>query len=287
MVDGRGGHERPAPSGLVRVCERPWLPSPIFAKTVWAGTGGGVLRSGLRRRVVAPGKERGRQVSKFRFEVSEPSRCPWRFTRSQTERLCSAGCPAPVRLALRSCLRVPELPLTPSFLLWGSARVCVCVCVRMCVHTCACLHVCARLHTCMCVRLCPHMHVHVCVCLHMHMCVNLHVCVHVCVRMRFFCVNMCVHVFLCVRVCPHVCVCTCLLSSPHFPGERRHRALGCEEGAEVRRGRTGGPISDAQDSHHPRPRPEPLQGVKTTLTGCRACSGSLGTCSFLLGLTSV
>lgn len=245
-----------------------------------------MLRSGLRRRVVAPGKERGRQVSKFRFEVSEPSRCPWRFTRSQTERLCSAGCPAPVRLAHWSCLWVPELPLTPSFLLWGSAHVCVCV--RMCVHTCACLHVCARLHTCMCVRLCPHMHVHVCVCLHMHMCVNLHVCVHVCVRMRFFvCVNMCVHVFLCVRVCPHVCVCTCLLSSPHFPGERRHRALGCEEGAEVRRGRTGGPISDAQDSHHPRPRPEPLQGVKTTLTGCRACSGSLGTYSFLLGLTSV
>lgn len=253
MVDGRGGNERPAPSGLVRVCERPWLPSPIFAKTVWAGTGGGVLRSGLRRRVVAPGKERGRQVSKFRFEVSEPSRCPWRFTRSQTERLCSAGCPAPVRLALRSCLRVPELPLTPSFLLWGSARVCVCVCPHVCPHVCVSARVCPR------------------------------VCPHAC----FLCVNMCVHVFLCVRVCPHVCVCTCLLSSPHFPGERRHRALGCEEGAEVRRGRTGGPISDAQDSHHPRPRPEPLQGVKTTLTGCRACSGSLGTYSFLLGLTSV
>lgn len=173
MVDGRGGNERPAPSGLVRVCERPWLPSPIFAKTVWAGTGGGVLRSGLRRRVVAPGKERGRQVSKFRFEVSEPSRCPWRFTRSQTERLCGAGCPAPVRLALRSCLRVPELPLTPSFLLWGSARVCVCVsacvsthvrvcmCVSTCVSACVflCEHVCARVFVCACVsaRVCMHM----------------------------------------------------------------------------------------------------------------------------------
>lgn len=49
--------------------------------------------------------------------------------------------------------------------------------------------------------------------------------------------------------------------------------MGYEKDADVGRGWTGGPISDAQDPCHPRLCPEPLQGGKTTLTRFRAPFG--------------
>ena len=72
-------------------------------------------------------------------------------------------------------------------------RVCLCVCVFMCVlGLCVCMSVCVSLGVCICVCLC----VHLCVCL----CVCLFLCTCICV-----CVSVCICV--CVYVYVSVCVC--------------------------------------------------------------------------------
>lgn len=88
---------------------------------------------------------------------------------------------------------LPPRRCVTSSLVAAHARVCVCVCARVCA-LCSCVHVCVR----------------TCVCVH---CVCVRACVNVCVLVCALCSSVCVCVrargivFVCVYVCACACVC--------------------------------------------------------------------------------
>jgi hypothetical protein len=86
-------------------------------------------------------------------------------------------------------------------------RVCVCVCMYVCMYVCVCVCVCMYVCVCMCV--CMYVCVCVCVCVYVCMCVCMYVCVCVCMYV-YVCVYVCVCVCVCLCVCMYVCVCMCV-----------------------------------------------------------------------------
>ncbi len=89
-----------------------------------------------------------------------------------------------------------------------AVRVCVCMCVRVCIRMCVCLFM------CVCVRVCACVYTYVCVSVHVRVCACVCACVRVCVCVFVF-VHVCVCVCVCVHVCVRVCVCWHSEASPH------------------------------------------------------------------------
>jgi len=97
-----------------------------------------------------------------------------------------------------------ELGLEPTELrkLAFSERLCVCMCVYMCVRPHVYVHVClcACVYMCLCIRV----YVYVCACMCVHVCLYVYVYVCICVCA---CVLMCVCICMCVCMCVYVWFC--------------------------------------------------------------------------------
>ena len=96
-----------------------------------------------------------------------------------------------------ACACVPNLQSASNC---APAKVCVCVCVYVCMRVCVCLCACVCVHVCVCV-----------------------------------CVCVCTHVYMCMRMC----VCECMQVNSHMrPHHRRHAKLRAVEAVGAPRGRS-------------------------------------------------
>lgn len=72
----------------------------------------------------------------------------------------------------------------PVYIIGESVRLCLCICVSVCVRMCVYIFMCVRICLCiyLCVCICVSVCVRICVCVYLCICVCSHVCVSVCVR---------------------------------------------------------------------------------------------------------